>query len=153
VWWFVSGRRAYEIIQFYTKKLKRGARFITFGQWSWDKRRGTYSLQLHRPADELEMLVSAESDQTDDGNPDQVEANIGDPTLAVIHVGRRVPVYRKLGDFNSKRVREIVHAVLTKLDDKEIAETLPTELRQRTNSSDEPRLCARSISTDGRVDD
>src|SRR6476661_336670 len=69
VWWFVSGRHAYEIIQFYTKKLKRGARFITFGQWSWDKRRGTYSLQLHRPADELEMLVSAESDQTD-GNPE-----------------------------------------------------------------------------------
>jgi ATP-dependent DNA helicase RecG len=132
VWWFVSGRRAYEIIQFYTKKLKRGARFITFGQWSWDKRRGTYSLQLHRPADELEMLVSAESDQTDDGNPDQVEANIGDPTLAAIHVGRRVPVYRKLGDFNSKRVREIVHAVLAKLDDGEITETLPTELRQRT---------------------
>ena len=58
VWWFVSGRAAYEIIQFYTKKLQRGARFITFGQWEWDKRRGTYSLRLHRPADELETLVS-----------------------------------------------------------------------------------------------
>jgi ATP-dependent DNA helicase RecG len=41
VWWFVSGAHAYEIVQFYTKKLKRGARFITFGRWEWDKRRGT----------------------------------------------------------------------------------------------------------------
>ncbi len=132
VWWFVSGRHAYEIIQFYTKKLKRGARFITFGQWDWDKRRGTYSLQLHRPADELEMLASKETEQTDDANPEQVEANVGDPTLAAIHVGRRVPVYRKLGDFNSKRVREIMHAVLANIDDKDIAETLPTELRQQS---------------------
>ena len=135
VWWFVSGRHAYEIIQFYTKKLKRGARFITFGQWEWDKRRGTYSLRLHRPADELEMLVSAEPDQTDETNPEQAEANISDPTLAAIHVGRRVPVYRKLGDFNSKRVREIMHAVLANLNDKDIPETLPSELRQRNRLS------------------
>ncbi len=128
VWWFVSGRHAYEIIQFYTKKLQRGARFITFGQWEWDKRRGTYSLHLHRPADELEMSVTAESDQTD---LEQKEENIPDPTLALIHVGRRVPVYRKLGDFNSKRVREIMHALLSKIDDREIPETLPVELRQR----------------------
>ena len=46
-------------------------------------------------------------------------------------MGRRVPVYRKLGDFNSKRVREIMHAVLANIDDKDIAETLPTELRQQ----------------------
>lgn len=127
VWWFVSGRHAYEIIQFYTKKLQRGARFITFGQWEWDKRRGTYSLRLHRPADELEMLAVSESDPSD---PEQKEENISDPTLAAIHVGRRVPVYRKLGDFNSKRVREIMHALLAKIDDREIRETFPVELRQ-----------------------
>lgn len=128
VWWFVSGRHAYEIIQFYTKKLQRGARFITFGQWEWDKRRGTYSLNLHRPADELEMLVTSETEGSD---PEQKEENISDPTLAAIHVGRRVPVYRKLGDFNSKRVREIMHALLAKIDDREIRETFPVELRQR----------------------
>ena len=128
VWWFVSGRHAYEIIQFYTKKLQRGTRFITFGQWEWDKRRGTYSLRLHRPADELEMLAVSESDPSD---PEQKEENIPDPTLAAIHVGRRVPVYRKLGDFNSKRVREIMHAVLAKIDDREIRETFPVELRQQ----------------------
>jgi len=136
VWWFVSGPHAYEIVQFYTKKLKRGARFITFGTWEWDKRRGTYALRLHRPADELEMLPSPDSDQVDETNPDQVEANINDPTLAAIHVGRRVPVYRKLGDFNSKRLREIIHAVLSQLNDKEITETLPGELLQRSKLID-----------------
>jgi ATP-dependent DNA helicase RecG len=128
VWWFVSGPHAYEIVQFYTKKLQRGARFITFGQWEWDKRRGTYSLRLQRPADELETVVVSEADAND---PEQKEENISDPTLAAIHVGRRVPVYRKLGDFNSKRVREIMHALLAKIDDREIRETLPAELRQR----------------------
>jgi ATP-dependent DNA helicase RecG len=42
-----------------------------------------------------------------------------------------VPVYRKVGEFNSKRVREIVHAVLSRLDDKAIEETLPPDLRHR----------------------
>ena len=131
VWWFVSGRHAYDVIQFYTKKLSRGTRFITFGRWEWDKKRGTYSLRLHRPADELETLTTIETDNVDSTNPEQVEANISDPSLAAIHVGRRVPVYRKLGDFNSKRVREIIHAILAKLDDKEIPETLPADLRQK----------------------
>ncbi len=132
VWWFVSGRRAYEIVQYYTKKLQRGTRFITFGTWEWDKRRGTYSLRLHRPADELELVHAHDSEPIDDSNPEQVEANITDPTLAAIHVGRRVPVYRKLGDFNSKRLREIIHAVLAQLNGQAIPETLPLELRQRT---------------------
>ncbi len=127
VWWFVSGRHAYEIVQFYTKKLTRGVRFVTFGAWEWDKRRGTYSLRLNRPADELELLA-ADLDQTSEGDH---EDNVSDPTLAAIHVGRRVPVYRKLGDFNSKRLREIIHAVLANLDDKSIPETLPAALRQK----------------------
>jgi ATP-dependent DNA helicase RecG len=131
VWWFVSGRHAYEIVQFYAKKLVRGARFITFGRWEWDKRRSTYSLRLQRPADELEMLSGSEIETAEEAGPEQTEENIGDPSLAAIHVGRRVPVYRKLGDFNSKRVREIVHAVMVQLQDKEISETLPSFLRQR----------------------
>ena len=51
-----------------------------------------------------------------------------DPALAAVHAGRRVPVYRKLGDFNSKRLREIIHAILELLDDSSIPETLPSEL-------------------------
>ncbi|HEY6805027.1 MAG TPA: ATP-dependent DNA helicase RecG [Pyrinomonadaceae bacterium] len=131
VWWFVSGPHAHDVVKFYTKKLQRGVRFITFGQWDWDKRRGTYSLRLQRPADELELLPTTDTEHVDEAGPGQSEANIADPTLAAIHVGRRVPVYRKLGDFNSKRVREIVHAVLSNLTDKDIPETLPGYLRQR----------------------
>jgi ATP-dependent DNA helicase RecG len=128
VWWFVSGSRAYDIVKFYTKKLARGTRFITFGRWEWDTRRATYSLRLQRPADELEVVAATEA--TDEVG-DQGEENIPDPTLAGIHVGRRVPVYRKLGAFNSKRIREIVHALLEILDARVIEETLPPDLRQR----------------------
>ena len=41
VWWFVSGRRAYDIVKYYTAKLARGTRFITFGRWEWEARRNT----------------------------------------------------------------------------------------------------------------
>ncbi len=58
-------------------------------------------------------------------------ADSGDPALAVIHTGRRVPIYRKLGEFSSKRVREIMHAVLALLPDAAIPETLPAELLRR----------------------
>ncbi|PWT88733.1 MAG: ATP-dependent DNA helicase RecG [Blastocatellia bacterium] len=132
VWWFVSGSHAYDIVKYYTKKLERGARFITFGRWDWDKRRGTYALRLHRPADELELLnVSSKEAPGIDSEDDQLEDDVSDPALAAIHVGRRVPVYRKLGGFNSKHIREIMHATLTQLDPKSISETLPTDLRQR----------------------
>jgi ATP-dependent DNA helicase RecG len=131
VWWFVSGRRAYEIVQYYGKRLTPGTRFITFGRWEWETRRSTYKLRLQRPADELEVLVTTEQSSEDESNPELVEENVSDPALAAIHVGRRVPVYRRLGDFNSKRVREIVHAVLSILDDKAIEESLPADLRHR----------------------
>jgi ATP-dependent DNA helicase RecG len=127
VWWFVSGSHAYEIIKFYTKKLARGARFVAFGRWEWDSRRATFALRLHKPADELEMLTASD----DENLSEQTEEATSDPSLAAIHVGRRVPVYRKLGDFNSKRLREIMHAILETLNDKTIPETLPADLRQR----------------------
>jgi ATP-dependent DNA helicase RecG len=129
VWWFVSGPRAYDIVKYYTARLTPGTRFITFGKWEFEARRNTYKLRLNKPADELEVLVAPDSAEEED--PEQTEENRPDPSLAAIHVGRRVPVYRKLGEFNSKRVREIVHAVLSILDDKSIEETLPPDLRQR----------------------
>jgi ATP-dependent DNA helicase RecG len=145
VWWFVSGTHAHDIVGYYTKRFTRGARFITFGRWDWDKRRATFSLKLNKPADELEMLPAAtgavEPASTAEGQAsggkaskaielDPVEAN-EDPALAVIHSGRRVPVYRKLGEFSSKRVREIMHAVLALLPDSGIPETMPAELLRR----------------------
>jgi ATP-dependent DNA helicase RecG len=129
VWWFVSGPRAYDIVNYYTNRLAPDTRFITFGQWEWEPRRSTYKLRLNKPADELEILTPPPA--TDEQHPEHVEEDVFDPSLAAIHAGRRVPVYRKLGDFNSKRVREIVHAVLSILDDKTIEETLPADLLNR----------------------
>ena len=131
VWWFVSGRRAYDIVKYYTARLAPGVRFMTFGKWEWEARRNTYKLRLNKPADELEVLLPPEA--ADEEDPEQAEENRSDPSLAAIHVGRRVPVYRKLGDFNSKRVREIVHAVLSILADNLIEETFPADLLQRTH--------------------
>ena len=134
VWWFVSGRRAYDIVSYYKKRLVPGTRFITFGRWEFEARRSRYKLRLNKPADELEVLATPELlDGAAEEDPEQVEENIPDPALAAIHAGRRVPVYRKLGEFNSKRVREIVHAVLTLLDDKSLEDTLPPDLRQRVH--------------------
>ncbi len=136
VWWFVSGRRAYEIVKYYKDKLVAGTRFITFGRWEWNATKSTYKLQLHRPADELEILPSPEQQTLtteEEIGPEQSEENVSDPALALIHVGRRVPVYRKLGPFNSKRVREIVHAVLAAIDPQTIDETLPDDLLKRVH--------------------
>ena len=130
VWWFISGRNAYDILKYYTKRLERGVRFITFGRWDWDSKRGTYALRLHRPADELELITPPEKLSDDsDGQTEDDEAS--DPALAAIHVARKVPIYRKLGVFNSKRVREIIHSVLDNLSDAAITETLPEAVRKR----------------------
>jgi ATP-dependent DNA helicase RecG len=66
-----------------------------------------------------------------------------DPSLAAIHVGRRVPVYRKLGEFRTKRLREIMHAVLSLIDDGEITETLPADLCDRQHLIDRPTAIRR----------
>jgi ATP-dependent DNA helicase RecG len=143
VWWFVSGAHAHDIISYYAKRFTRGARFITFGEWEWDKRRGTFSLHLNRPAEELEMMPSppdpddAEASTEGEKETEAVKNGIAvdegssDPALAAIHVGRRVPIYRKLGEFSSKRLREIMHAALAILPDAAIHETLPDDLLKR----------------------
>jgi ATP-dependent DNA helicase RecG len=70
-----------------------------------------------------------ETDVQEEGESSLEEAT--DPALAAIHVGRRVPVYRKLGEFRTKRLREIMHAVLARLSDEDFPETLPAELISR----------------------
>jgi ATP-dependent DNA helicase RecG len=120
VWWFVSGPRARDILSYNAKRFVRGARFIAFGKWEHDARRGTYSLRLNKP-DELESITGGEDE----------EGTETDPRLAAIHVGRRVPVYRKLGEFRTKRLREIIHEALARLPDKAFSETLPRDLLQR----------------------
>ena len=114
--WFISGPRAKQIVEFYTKKFVRGTRFIAFGKWQLDKL-GTFCLKVNKP-DELEVISSD-------------EASDGDPALSAIHVGRCVPVYRKLGDIRPKQLRELLHRVLADLSDDAIKENLPDDLRQR----------------------
>ena len=142
VWWFVSGPHAHNIVNYYTKRLTRDTHFITFGRWEWDSRRGTYALRLHKPADELELLAGSaippkqaktlDANAQNAGSSDAEEFEVDtDPTLAAIHVGRRVPVYRKLGDFRSQRLREIIHGLLETISDENISETFPSDLSKR----------------------
>jgi ATP-dependent DNA helicase RecG len=143
IWWFISGKNAHQIIQYNMKRFTRGARFIAFGRWEWDARKGTFALRLNK-ADEIEMLAEpvTKTKPTGGGEPDdpvekeEFDDTESDPTLSAIHVGRRVPVYRKLGDFRSKRLREIIHQVLAQIPDHAITETLPKDLivRQRLTS-------------------
>ncbi len=161
VWWFVSGRAAQRIIAYNRQRFERGARFIAYGRWEWDTRRNTFSLRLNKPdelemlpgtwtppehallrlaeenqenvekAGAAEKEGAAESDEGADEEAFADEEGADDPALAAIHVGRRVPVYRKLGEFRSKRLREIMHAALARIEPEAIRETLPDDLRAR----------------------
>ena len=77
--------------------------------------------------------VAANGDSADeeDAESDVEDEAPTDPALAAIHVGRRVPVYRKLGEFPTKRLREIMYEVLQRLDDAAFVETLPADLSGR----------------------
>jgi ATP-dependent DNA helicase RecG len=127
VWTFLSGQHAQQIIENYTKKFTRGTRFVAFGRWQWDAKRQTYALRLNKP-DEIEVLSGPETRPVGiAGGLDSYE----DLSLAGIHVGRCVPVYRKLSDIRPKQLREIIFRVLAAIPDSTISETFPAELRQR----------------------
>src|SRR5436305_13251820 len=80
----------------------------------------------HGGAPAQEGSASDEEDGAlDDEEFEEDEESGADPALAAIHVGRRVPVYRKLGEFRAKRLREIMYEVLNRIDDEAITETLP----------------------------
>ncbi len=144
VWWFVSGKQSNRIISYYRDRFPRGARFVAFGKWEWDGRRNTFALKLNKP-DELEMLPSPEEAEplglppvpsiAVDGPPDETDSDlledVDHPEFAMVHTGRCVPIYRKLGPFQTKRLREIIFAVLKELDLKTITENLPADLLKR----------------------
>ena len=121
VWWFVSGKRAKPIIEYWRKRFAKGARFVAFGKWEWDGRRNTLALKLKKP-DELEILPEEVSEDVEDGHA------AGD--FDAVHVARRVPVYRKLGEFQSKRIREITFDVLSNVD-LTVNDFLPTDIADR----------------------
>ena len=149
VWWFVSGKAAYNIVNYWQKKFERGTRFVAYGKWEWDSRKNTYALRLNKP-DELEILPeildydefgllksleAEESPKSKVQSPKSVDEDLDDedldPRLATIHSGRHVPIYRKLGQFQTKRLREIVFAVLDNLETESVIETLPADLVAR----------------------
>ncbi|MGI9034757.1 MAG: hypothetical protein ACR2GD_01845, partial [Pyrinomonadaceae bacterium] len=170
VWWFVSGRQAFRVINYYKERFARGTRFVAYGKWEWDARKNTYALRLTKP-DELEILPNetdfdsygllkeiSNAEFGEDGekggrrdgekdeaskenlkskiqNPKSEEDEFGDeesdPRLAMIHTGRRVPVYRKLGEFQTKRLREIIFNLLQNVDESSVKENLPDELVTR----------------------
>ena len=134
VWWFLSGKNAKHIIEYYNEKFSRGSRFVAHGEWAWSAKKQTFELKLNKP-DELEFLPSDESSdsfgslieapapvRTDDRT---LEEDVADPKLSMVHTARRVPIYRKLGQFQTKRLREIVYDVTQNLDSRTVAEILP----------------------------
>ena len=152
VWWFVSGRQAHRIIGYYQSRFRRGTRFVAYGKWEYDGRRNTFSLRLNKP-DELEILPNLEdidaygllkdlSDEDEENPPsaipnpqsdDELLEDTENPEFAMIHSGRHVPVYRKLGQFQTKRLREIIFSVLEKLDPISVQDKLPKDLIERQN--------------------
>jgi ATP-dependent DNA helicase RecG len=141
VWWFLSGRQAQHVISYQKKRFNRGTRFVAYGKWEWDSRRNTFALKVNKP-DELEILPGSSDDDVFgllknaaaelpvDSNVDDSDDldDAGDPRLAMIHSGRHVPVYRKLGPFQTKRLREIIYDVSHRLDFTASDENLPAEL-------------------------
>src|SRR5215203_1434953 len=143
IFWFISGKGAASIIEYYNNRFKRGTRFVAFGRWEWDGRRNTFSLKLAKP-NELELLptVAPETldfeaeaepvqDSTADETSDELLEDLGSPEFANIHTSRQVPVYRKLGPFQTKRLREIIFAVLNDLDAPSVPDNLPAETAKR----------------------
>ncbi len=142
VWTFLSGPHAQQIVTSYTQRFERGVRFVVYGRWEWDSRRNTFSLRLNKP-DEIEVLPEAEpqtndaAEGADETHSDAIAQDFqSDPTLAAIHVGRRVPVYRKLGEVRPKQLREIIHATLAAIPEGGMPETLPADLRRRNSLID-----------------
>jgi ATP-dependent DNA helicase RecG len=105
--------RAYWWNQIYLNRVfQRGSRVILYGQWKLNRYKGYF--EVENP--EYELL-------TDDDE---------DPETSAIHTARRVPIYRKLGDFRTRQLRSIFHHLLDKLD-KDAAESLPDEIIARCN--------------------
>ncbi len=131
--WFVSGKAAERVVEYYSSRFAQGTRFVAHGMWEWDSRKDTFALMVSKP-DELEILpdgAAAETLRFEDASDAYLEEDASSPELATVHTARRVPVYRKLGPFRTKRLREIIHSVLENLDRASVDESLPDELIRR----------------------
>jgi ATP-dependent DNA helicase RecG len=133
--WFITGRNAGHILEYYEKRFARGTRFVAYGLWEFDGYMNTFALKNPKP-DELELLPQEETGlfAAESGprslDQDELDEDNGDPALATVHTGR-VPIYRKLGPFRTKRLREIVYDVLHKLKTDSIPDNIPADLVER----------------------
>ncbi|CAN5396723.1 ATP-dependent DNA helicase RecG [soil metagenome] len=131
--WFISGRAADRIVGYYEDRFARGTRFVAYGKWEWDERKNTFALMVNKP-EELEILPAGDlfqSKVTGVSEADELLEDLGNPEFAPVHTARRVPIYRKLGPFQTKRIREIVYDVLQKLDKASVPDSLPVDLQVR----------------------
>jgi ATP-dependent DNA helicase RecG len=144
VWWFISGKAAPRIVQYYQERFAQGTRFVAFGKWEWDSRRGTLALRVTKP-DDLEILPpnSPPDDRPAEDFDGDLEEDIENPRLSMVHTGRFVPIYRKLGPFMTKRIREITFCLVSNLDFDSVEDSLPKELLERR------RLCTRAAALRG----
>src|SRR5262245_10396859 len=94
---------------FLNRVFQRGSRVIIFGQWKKNKYKGYF--EVENP--EYELMTDEEEAET-----------------AAIHTARRVPIYRKLGDFRTRQLRSIFYHLLNRLN-REIPESLPQEMIAR----------------------
>lgn len=132
--WFISGRNASQILDWYEKRFARGTRFVAYGRWERDTR-GVFYLKVSKP-EELEILpapaaadpVLIKEEYSDETRLDQ---DIASPEFTTVHTARRVPIYRKLGPFQTKRLREILHDTLSKLERSSIRDDLPGDVVDR----------------------
>ncbi len=103
--------RAFWWNQVYLNRVfNRGSRAVLYGQWKWNRYKAYF--EVENP--EYELLADEENDSETDA----------------IHTARRVPIYRKLGDFRTRQLRSIFHHILTNLPEK-FPEILPTEILAR----------------------
>ncbi len=145
--WFVSGKSSARIIEWYGERFKRGTRFVAYGRWETDKR-GVLSLKLAKP-EELEILPPVEGELFGEDSAkgtkvrtpadEDLDADLAAPEFATVHTARRVPIYRKLGPFQTKRLREVIHALLDQLDPRSVRDDLPAELRKRYDLAGRPQ--------------
>lgn len=91
---------------------KAGVRAILFGHW---RRNRKGILEVENP--EYEIL------------PDD------DDESATIHTGRRVPIYRKFGEFRTRQLRRLIFEILARLPEGSVEETLPAEIVARRHLS------------------
>ena len=95
---------------FLNRVFNRGSRVVLYGQWKWNKYKSYYEVENA----EYELLTDEE----------------GEDEPGAIHTARRVPVYRKLGDFRTRQLRSIFHHVLANLPEA-FAESLPADVVER----------------------